>query len=275
MSLTVASIMAILGGLASAGGAAASESRNKQTEDSLLGQKSDLDREYYESALDDPGSQAYLKELDRISRDNVRGIENSVVSTGSTAENRLAQMNKANEVVDKAVSGLLQKEENRNERYFAQRNNVNAQLGNLRAQQAQNWMNIASNVAKSAGALGEAYLDDGGPLLGGGGGSEETAPSLQDRLTEDAAKASVETQQAALDNSIRDSILKRDVDKLEPQSETRYLRAQAANDGRTFERRELAPLPPAAERPKALDNNILPGDEVDEDDPTKKKYTQA
>lgn len=275
MSLTVASIMAILGGLASAGGAVASASRNKKTEDSLLGQKSDLDREYYEGVLDDPGSQAYLKEIERISRDNVRGIENSVVSTGSTAENRLAQMNDANEVVDKAVSGLLQKEENRNERYFAQRNNVNAQLGNLRAQQAQNWMNIAQNVAKSAGALGEAYLDDGGSLLGGGGGSEETAPSLQDRLTEDAAKASVETQQTALDNSIRDSILKRDVDKLEPQSETRYLRAQAANDGRTLERMELAPQPLAAERPKALDNNILPGDDVDEDDPTKKKYTQA
>lgn len=275
MSLTVASIMAILGGLASAGGAAASASRNRQTEDSLLGEKSDLDREYYESVLDDPGSQAYLKELDRISRDNVRGIENSVVSTGSTSENRLAEINKANEIVDKAYGNLLQKEQDRQMNYFRLRNGLNRQIANERAQQAQNWMNIAQNVAKSAGALGEAYLDDGGPLLGGGGGSEETAPSLQDRLTEDAAKASVETPQTALDNSIRDSILKMDVAKLEPQSETRYLRAQAANDGRTFERRELAPMPPAAERPKALDNNILPGDEVDEDDPTKKKYTQA
>lgn len=265
MSLTVASIMAILGGLASAGGAAASASRNKKAEDSLLGQKSDLDREYYEGVLDDPGSKAYLKEIERISSDNVRGIENSVVSTGSTAENRLAQMNKANEVVDKAVSGLLQKEENRNERYFAQRNNVNAQLGNLRAQQAQNWMNIAQNVAKSAGALGEAYLDDDtiNNALDADAGSERLRYFGNKSLAEDSAKAgedAIQKLSSYPEQTVMDKV--QDVNRFGAPS----LRQE-------FPDKPTAPKP--VEEAKPLDNNILPGDEVDEDDPTKKKYTQA
>ena len=238
MSLTVATALALLGAAASAGGSIAAMGRNKQTENSLLGQKSDLDTEYYLGLLEDPGYKSYIKELDRQSRESLRGIDNSVVSSGATAENALAQKARSNELVDNAVGRAIQREEQNKKYYFSARNQLGNQLGTLRAQQAQNWMNIASNVAKSAGALGESYLDDG---IGGGGGAE--APRLFNKGG----------------NLMTDADITADMQKT-----TDAL-------GKSPKIEEAPKIP--AEKPKPLDNNILPSD--DEDEERRKGYSQA
>lgn len=156
----ISAIMAILSGLASATGSGIAASKGRETERSLMANKSELDREYNEGVLDDEGSKAYFRALDRNVRDNMRGIDNSVVSTGATSENRLAQAERANEVVSNAVGNLLQREEDKKMNLFKLRSGVSAQLASEKARQAQNWVDLASNVSKSASALGESYLDE-------------------------------------------------------------------------------------------------------------------
>ena len=270
--MVASTLLALLGAAASAGGSIAAMQRNRQTENDLLGQRSDIERELYEGALEGAGARAYLKELDRGARANMRGIENSVVSTGSTSENRLAQMNSVNELVDKAAGNLLQREEADRRYLFGQRSNANTQLGNLRAEQAQNWMNIAQNVAKTAGALGETYLDSDSPLLGGGGGSEaEPSTYLQDKMAaEGAGKASdyLKEQQAKLDASIP----KPSADNVKPITDS----SPYAPDVNRLRN----PSTPAVNTGSPLDSNIVPlGDDsaesFGEDDPRRKRYSQA
>lgn len=270
--MVASTLLALLGAAASAGGSIAAMGRNREAQNDILGQRSDIDRELYEGALEGAGARAYLKELDRGARANMRGIENSVVSTGSTSENRLAQMNSVNELVDKAAGNLLQREEADRRYWFGQRSNVNARLGNIRAQQAQNWMNIAQNVAKTAGTLGEAYLDSDGTLLGGGGGSEE-GPStyLQDKMAaEDVGRASgyLGEQRAKLDASIP----KPSANNVKPITDS----SPYAPDGSRLRN----PSAPAVNTGSPLDSNIVPigdnpAESFNEDDPRRKGYSQA
>lgn len=155
----ISSILAALGLAASAAGSVMGGIQNKKNENSLLGQKSDLDTQYYQGALENVGAKAYLRRLEEINKDNIDSINNAAVSNGSTVENSLAQKQAANETMSNAIGSLLQQEEARRQGYFQQRAGIEGQLSANRAQRAQNWVTLAGNVANAAGNLGEAYLD--------------------------------------------------------------------------------------------------------------------
>ena len=211
MSLTLAAILAGIGAAASAGGSIAAMGRNREEEDSLLGEKSDLQTRKNLGLLEVPGYRAAMAEMDRTNRKNLLGIDNSAVSSGATAENKLAQKNAANEVMANAVGRAIQKEDENQKYFFSANNSLNRRLGELRAQQAQNWMNIANNVAQSAGTLGASYLEDG---VGGGGSStpEQGSERLQylgnkALAAQDAAtnKAYLDSGRAAIDKAAQEA----------------------------------------------------------------------
>ena len=145
--------------LASAGGSALAAKRNKQAERDLLAQRSDVDRELYTGALDSVGAKAYLKELDRQAQRNLQAVDNGVISGGQTAENALAQKQRLNETTSEAIDNLLVNKENQKRGYFRDKMVLTGAINENRAQQAQNWMTLAGNIANTAQNLGSEYLD--------------------------------------------------------------------------------------------------------------------
>ena len=155
--------------------------------------KAEYIKEYYRGALDNPGSQAYLKKLDQTIKDNTKATENTAVATGATQENVLAAKQANNEVVSDAVGGLIQNEDNRKQQvkqnYFTTKTGLLGQQMGINSQKAQNWQNIASGIGQAAGSLASAYLMNPksklfgtGPLL--------TTPATPDAIaTNNAAPA--------------------------------------------------------------------------------------
>jgi len=132
----------------------------KRNEEALLAQRSEIDRELYQGALENTGARAYLKRLDEQRADALKGVDNATVATGATAENVLAKKDALNRAEGDAIGNLLIQEEARKRGYIQDKTVLtNAQM-QMRNQQAQNWMTTASNVSESFGSLAEAYLDN-------------------------------------------------------------------------------------------------------------------
>lgn len=205
--------------------------RNKQNERDLLAQRSDIDRELYTGALDSVGAQAYLKEARRVNEHNLQAIDNGIASGGYTAENALAAKQRLNESYDSNVANLLQQKEANRRGYFRDRMYLNNQINNQRAQQAQNWMTLASNVANAAGTLGEAYLESGNKLL------PENAPASTDAdaAAKAAATEQVQMQAPEAPAAPAEPQVKRELVKFNPDEETEEERLRelvGANGGR-------------------------------------------
>lgn len=230
----VATALGVLSALASAGGALMGAQRNKQNERDLLAQRSDLDRELYTGALDSVGAQAYLKEARRVNEHNLQAIDNGIAAGGYTAENALAAKQRLNESYDSDVANLLQQKEANRRGYFRDRMYLNNQINNQRAQQAQNWMTLASNVAGAASNLGQAYLDNGDKLL------PESTPATTDAdaAAKAAATAQVQPQPAeapAAPAAPAEPQVKSELVKFNPDEETeeeRLRKLVGANGGR-------------------------------------------
>ena len=156
---------AILGALANAGGALAAYKKNKENENDLLAQRSDIDRELATSAMDNIATQAYFKQMDRNREKAMAGIDNGIIAGGATAENALAQKQKLNESFDNAAQNFLINKENQKRGWLYDRRGLTREINANRAQQAQNWVTTASNVANAVGNLGEAYLDMDSPKV--------------------------------------------------------------------------------------------------------------
>jgi len=166
----------ILGALAvasSAYGAIKSGNENRKNQgllDSLSDEnKADFVREYHRDALENPGSKAYLKRLSSTMEDNNKVTENTAAATGATQENVLAAKQSNNRVMSDAVSGLVEKEDNRQQvvkQGYLQRKQglVGTQMG-LNSQRAQTWADTAQGISSAAGSLASAYMMSDGKLL--------------------------------------------------------------------------------------------------------------
>ena len=117
----------------------------------------DYFREYYKDALDNPSSKSYLKRLDNRMKDTDKATENNAIASNATQENVLAQKKANNEVMSDAISGIVEKSEDRKdairENYLNRKNSL--QMGQMgqNTQKAQNWMNVANGVSQAAGSL--------------------------------------------------------------------------------------------------------------------------
>lgn len=155
--------------------------------------KADYIKEYYRGALDNPGSQAYLKKLDQTIKDNTKATENTAAATGATQENVLAAKQANNEVVSDAVGGLIQNEDNRKQQvkqnYFTTKTNLLGQQMNQNTQKAQNWQNIAAGIGQAAGLLASAYLMNPQSRLLGGGATLSTPSTPASISANNAAPA--------------------------------------------------------------------------------------
>lgn len=135
--------------------------------------ESDFMRDYYQNAFDDPSAKSYLKKVSENATDQMKGIQNSGVSTGATHENVLAQKQASNEVVNDAMNHVVVNHEGKKqaakEQYIGRKDAISQGDMSLAQQsgerQAQNWTNLGNNLADSATGLTSAYMQSGGKLL--------------------------------------------------------------------------------------------------------------
>lgn len=194
-------LIALIASLAATAGGGIMSGIQKKKNDSLLrAQKSDLDSEYYEGALESAGAKAYLKRLDEIAGDNLQALDNGAVRTGATVENSLAAKNQQNEVTSNAINNLLGQEEQKKQGYFRDRLAISAQQQQNNSEAAQNWVQMAGNIANSVGTLGEAYLNDGAKMVNNEPSAVDTS-SIGEKANADMAN----TSQNALDESIKNN----------------------------------------------------------------------
>lgn len=140
--------------------------------------ESDFMRDYYQSAFDDPSAKSYLKKVSENATDQMKGIQNSGVSTGATHENVLAQKQAANEVVNDAMNNVVVNHESQKQaakEQYIQRKDAIAQGDMSLAQQkgerqAQMWTSLGNNLADSINGLGSTFL--------GGGKAKQAGPVL-------------------------------------------------------------------------------------------------
>lgn len=167
--MIVAGIVAGISALASAGTSIAGGIKNKQSQRLLDEQISDNERRYleehYRGALENDASKAYLKRLTSEMDRRDKALENSVIATGATHENALAQRQANNEVLSDAIAGLVEREETRKEnaenRYLTLRDSQTRQQTSQNAAVANNWAQLGEGISSAAGSLAAAYMLDG------------------------------------------------------------------------------------------------------------------
>lgn len=153
-----------IGAAASIGGAAMSASKNKKNERKLRAmekeENADYLREYYRGALDNEGSQAYLKKLDERLKRADKATENTLTATGATHENALAAKQANNEVYSNAVADLVENEQSRKDSIKSGHKQIMNNLANAQMQQTANeaatWSQLGQGVADAAIGVGNA-----------------------------------------------------------------------------------------------------------------------
>lgn len=178
-------IMAAIAAASTAYGAVKSGQANRKNE-RMLGElkdenQADYVREYNRGALDNPGSKAYLKRLQSTMEDNTKATENTAAATGATQENVLNAKQSNNRVMSDAISGLVEREdvrqENVKDRYLQRKSGlVSGQMG-LNSQRAQTWADTAQGISSAAGSLASAYM-----LSGANNTGNPLDPSAGDKL---------------------------------------------------------------------------------------------
>lgn len=113
--------------------------------------------EYYRDVLDNPESRSYLKTLSGKLYKKDKATENNAVATGATHENVLAQKQAANEVMSDAVNNIVAQQTARKDdirrQYIDNKRSIQNGMMAMNGQNATNWVNMAGNIASSAGAL--------------------------------------------------------------------------------------------------------------------------
>lgn len=139
--------------------------------------------DYYRGALTSDSARAYLKRLDAAMGRQNRALDNSIVSTGATNENALAQRQAKNEVMGGAMAQAVAAEDARKDRtrqnYFNTKKNLTlAQMQadqNYENQKSANLSQIAGAISQAASAYGMYAGMGSGGTTGGGGW---TAPDM-------------------------------------------------------------------------------------------------
>lgn len=173
-ALIAAGISAAVGGTVAAVNAAKAK-RARRNANRTLGNMSDENtsnyyKDYYRSALDNDTSRAYLKRLDKQMEKNNKTLDNSVVSTGATAENALAAKESRNQVMSNAITNLAQNEDARKaqikNQYLNRKNDIEKNKmrveQNYSAQQQQNLANLGSAVSSAASNAALAFYAPSG-----------------------------------------------------------------------------------------------------------------
>lgn len=189
-ALYIAAAAAIIGGLTTAGVGVANSIKAKKAKraaDRTFGNlsaenASNYYSDYYRGALENDSTRAYLKRLDAAMKRNNRALDNTIVSTGATQENSLAQKQAKNAVMSDAMGQAVSAEDARRDRirnnYFTRKSQLdqaktrNDQL--YSAQQQQNLSTIASGVSQAASSFASLY---GGGGTAAAAGAANTASS--------------------------------------------------------------------------------------------------
>lgn len=172
-ALYIAAAAALIGGLTTAGVGVANSIKAKKAKraaDRTIGglnaeNSSNYYADYYRGALENDSTRAYLKRLDAAMKRNNRALDNTVVSTGATQENSLAQRQAKNAVMSDAMGQAVSAEDARRDRvrnnYFARKSQLEQQkMRNNQAysaQQQQNLSTIASGVSQAASSFASLY----------------------------------------------------------------------------------------------------------------------
>lgn len=208
LPLAIPIIMSLASAAAQGVGAVKSAQENKKNQYLTNNRQAELDKELYQSVLDDPGSQAYLRTLDRNLRDSIQGIENSAVSTGATQENVLAQKRAANEVTSDAIGNLLQREDAKRDNLLNRQANLDAQQMAINSQKAQNWANTASAISSAANSVASAYMMGEKSLFD----NPQTTGSMTEKYPKQTASLNnyaKNVSQQGLDNTIEKQVMDR------------------------------------------------------------------
>lgn len=197
-ALYIAAAAALIGGLTTAGVGVANSIKAKKAKraaDRTIGglnaeNSSNYYADYYRGALENDSTRAYLKRLDAAMKRNNRALDNTVVSTGATQENSLAQRQAKNAVMSDAMGQAVSAEDARRDRvrnnYFARKSQLEQQkMRNNQAysaQQQQNLSTIASGVSQAASSFASLYGGGGGSAAGAASaaGSSGYQPVIQD-----------------------------------------------------------------------------------------------
>ena len=167
--IVIMGISAAISALASGITAGVGAAKNKKSQKILDDLKSENEQRYlqemHRGALDNDGARAYLKRLDSEMEKRDKALENSVVATGATHENALAQKQANNEVMSDAIAGLVEREDARKSDVENRYINTKASLAqgqiNQNAAVANNWAQLGQGISSAAGSLASAYMMDG------------------------------------------------------------------------------------------------------------------
>lgn len=182
-ALIAAAIAAAVAGTATAAVGVAnsiSAKKNRKAAERTIGglnaeNSSNYYADYYRGALQNDAARAYLKRLDASMKKNNQALDNTIVSSGATHENALAQRQGRNAVVSDAMGNIVAAEDARRDRvrnnYFARKSQLDQAEMNSRQwysqQKQQNRAAIASGIGQTASAIANLY---GAGAFGGGGG---------------------------------------------------------------------------------------------------------
>lgn len=126
--------------------------------------------DYYRGALQNDTTRAYLKRLDSKMAKNNQALDNTIVSSGATHENALAQRQGRNAVMSDTMANIVAAEDARRDRvrnnYFARKSQLEqADMNSRQAYSAQKQANRAQ-IASGIGQIASSFAS----LYGGGSG---------------------------------------------------------------------------------------------------------
>ena len=114
--------------------------------------------DYYRGALENDSTRAYLKKLDSAMKKQNRTLDNSIVASGATTENKLAQKQAKNEVMSDAMATAVQAEDKQRQgiknNYLTRKQNLT--LSKLKSDQAYEAEKARSRVLAAQGVASAA-----------------------------------------------------------------------------------------------------------------------
>jgi hypothetical protein len=154
--------------------------------------------DYYRGALQNDTTRAYLKRLDSKMAKNNQALDNTIVSSGATHENALAQRQGRNAVMSDTMANIVAAEDARRDRvrnnYFARKSQLEQADMNSRqqysAQKQANRAQIASGIGQIASSFASLYG-------GGSGGSIASGAASAGPLRRPTSAAVVNTRARA------------------------------------------------------------------------------
>lgn len=141
---------------------------NKIAEDDYRRSKERLFLEKYANPLDSVTNKAILSQMDRRLNKYEERVENQAAAGGATFENVLAAKQAGNDAMADVVSGMMQGEQARQDRFTQQLLNLDsqrtAQQIAAKRQSGDAWAQLGNNVFSSATQLGGVMLENNIPI---------------------------------------------------------------------------------------------------------------